>query len=619
MTQQASHQRDDRRPVAARTRTGACGRGPWVPLFLLLLGVATMAGALSVLPPRALAQSQAQPGGAAVPEFPEDDEDPFAGFVMELLIPDSRRTASPEELDAIRFEVRDLLIEGVTIYSDAEVLDIYERYLGQEISLNDLYSVAEQLETRYRADGYVITQVIVPAQRVGDGVFRIEVIEGFISEVLIQGADGPVLELIESYVNKVTASRPLQSDVLQRYLLLADDIPGVDVTAVLRPSSTETGASQVVVTVSTKEIDGFIQVQNRGSKYNGPWQGSGGIGVNAQTRKGERTSFIGLITRDWDEQRYAGISYEQAIGSEGMRIKVEGSHSTSEPGFDLNQEGNKIRSKASTLAASITYPYQRTREESLTFEGKFTVRNTRTELEDALFQKERLRVLMLGGEYSRIDNWNGANRLTVGMHQGLTVFGATEPREVDIFATRTSATTGAPGASDFTKFTAEIVRRQRLTENLSLVASINMQYSWDRLLATEEFRVGGARYGRAYDDSELTGDSGVAMITELRYGEAVEQGDFLGDYVRSFDFFAFYDIGQIWNNGDEQGLDETSSASIASAGIGMQLQFIEGISASIMYAKPLTRGIATENEVSNGVTSKQRRTGRYFFSLTSQF
>jgi len=559
-----------------------------------------------------------QPGGASVPEFPEE-ADPFAGFVMELLIPDSRRTASPEELEAIRFEVRDLLVEGATVYSDAEMLPLYERFLGQEISLNDLYSVAEELETKYRSDGYVITQVIVPAQRVGDGVFRIEVIEGFISEVVIQGGEGPVLELVESYVSKVTASRPLQSDVLQRYLLLADDIPGIDVTAVLRPSSTQTGASQVVVTVTMKEVDGFVQVQNRGSKYNGPWQGSGGVGVNSQTKKGERTSFIGLITRDWDEQRYAGVSYEQAIGTEGMRVKVEGSHSTSEPGFDLNQEGRKIRSKASTLAASISYPYKRTREESLQFEGKFTFRNTRTELEDTLFQKERLRVLTVGGEYSRLDNWDGANRVNFAVHQGLNVFGATEPRETDAFASRSSADTGAPGASDFTKFTAEIVRRQRLAENLSLIASINMQYSWDRLLATEEFRVGGARYGRGYDDSELTGDSGVALLAEIRYGEAIEPDHFLAEYLRAFDFFAFYDIGQIWNNGDEQGLGETSSASLASVGLGMQLQFVEGITTSLMYAKPLTRGIATENEVVNGTTNEQRRPGRFFVTLTSQF
>ena len=555
----------------------------------------------------------------SVPEFSAEDEDGIDDFLLEIQIPDSRRTASPEELEGIRFDVNDIILEGMTVYSDSEFIGLYENILGREVSLADLYQVADGIERKYREDDYVFSQAVVPTQRVGDGAFRIQIIETYISGFVIQGVEGPILDLMESYLNKILQSKPLRNEVMEHYLSLCREIPGISVKVSLRPSGTDKGATQLLVDATHKEIRGFTSISNRGSKYNGPWQGVFGMGLNSRTSKGERTTFLGMITRDFDEQRYASVSYEQAVGEEGLRIRVSGGHATLEPGFNLNQEGRKVESKASNLDIEILYPYIRSQEESLTFRANLAAKNSRTTLEDELFQKERLRSLSLMGDYRLSDSWGGVNFFTLGLHQGLNIFGSTEPRQEDPFITRTLAINGEVGAPDFIKFTAEVIRRQRLTQNLVLSASFKGQYSWDRLLSGEQFRVGGSSYGRGYDEGEISGDSGIGGLFELTYGEALSEGHFLGSLLSDFEFFGFYDVGQVWMNQNEQGLGEVSSASLASTGFGLRLRFLDGLSADFMYTLPLTRGLANNSSYADGIIAKHRRTGRYFFSLTSEF
>ena len=86
---------------------------------------------------------------------------------------------------------------------------------------------ADQLQKRYRDDGCLLARVVVPPQAVSDGVFRVRIVEGFVSQVQVQGDVGPVRKRVQAYLDRLTALRPARKQDIERYLLLVTDLPGV--------------------------------------------------------------------------------------------------------------------------------------------------------------------------------------------------------------------------------------------------------------------------------------------------------------------------------------------------------------------------------------------------------
>ncbi len=89
--------------------------------------------------------------------------------------------------------LKQVVIEGETTAFATEVLEFpFSPLLGREVTVADLFAAASNVEDLYRGAGYLTSQVVVPAQRVSDGVFRIRVLEGFIDEVAVSEDIGPV-------------------------------------------------------------------------------------------------------------------------------------------------------------------------------------------------------------------------------------------------------------------------------------------------------------------------------------------------------------------------------------------------------------------------------------------
>ncbi|MBT5674117.1 MAG: ShlB/FhaC/HecB family hemolysin secretion/activation protein [Rhodospirillaceae bacterium] len=189
---------------------------------------------------------------------------------FETQIPDSEEPMPAADAARIKFTLSGVMVDGSTVYGDHDMLSLYEEMLGSEISLSDVFQIARRITVKYRGDGYILSRAVVPAQRIKSGVVVIQVIEGFVSGVSIEGDIlGPV-SLLESYAEKVMESRPLRADVLERYVLLAGDLPGVDASSVLAPADDTPGASELILVVEHKEADIFATHDNRGTRFVGP-------------------------------------------------------------------------------------------------------------------------------------------------------------------------------------------------------------------------------------------------------------------------------------------------------------------------------------------------------------
>ncbi|NQV40682.1 MAG: ShlB/FhaC/HecB family hemolysin secretion/activation protein [Nitrosopumilus sp.] len=126
------------------------------------------------------------------------------------IVPDTGGEAiPPEQAREIKFDLVSVQIDGVSVYSRQELLPLYESYLGKEVSLLTIYDIANAITTKYRNDGYILTRTIIPPQKISSGHVQVQVIEGYVDKVIIEGTSRDGRGLIKAYGDKITKSRPL--------------------------------------------------------------------------------------------------------------------------------------------------------------------------------------------------------------------------------------------------------------------------------------------------------------------------------------------------------------------------------------------------------------------------
>ena len=155
---------------------------------------------------------------------------------------------------------------------------------------------------KYHKDGYFLSQAIVPDQTISEGFYRIRIIEGYISDVLIQGDVGWVESLVRSYLAKIPGTIPVRLSTVERYLLLARDIPGLSITSIFRSATGASGARQMVVQLDRKPFGGSISADNRASEYSGPGGVTGRVYSSSFTPFGEQTDL--LVQNSWDAKNF---------------------------------------------------------------------------------------------------------------------------------------------------------------------------------------------------------------------------------------------------------------------------------------------------------------------------
>ena len=506
--------------------------------------------------------------------------------------PDTLSPVFPTELKKVKFKLKRLLIEGATVYKNRQFNHLHRNFLGKEITLEHVYRIANAITKKYRNAGYILSKAIVPAQKIEDGVVRIDVIEGYIDNVRVQGEVRGPKKLLNAYRKRLLKSRPLNAKDLERYLLLIDDLPGVSVKSVLTPSKDKQGTSDLTLILENKTFNAHAGGDNRGTKFNGPFQLFAGASENSFLGFYERLGVQGVVTSEVDELFYVNGFYEAPVSNEGTVMNLSASISNSKPGSSL--EVFNVEGETHTFSFGLTHPFLRSRGENLRGQLSYTHRNTKTDILGALDSEDRLRVVELGMIYDNADRFRGINLVHFTVSQGLNILDATEPGSLNLSRSQ--------GQSDFTKVYGQLQRLQQLAPSWMLLASVAGQYSFDKLLASEEFGVGGSAFGRAFDPSEITGDQGVGAKLELQKAFQTKQ-----KFLRNLQAYAFVDYGSVWNRittptGEKQ-------QELASAGVGTRFNLTEYLSGYVEVTKPLNRQVASEGN----------RDPRVFFSLSARY
>jgi hemolysin activation/secretion protein len=541
----------------------------------LVIGLLAVVGA-----PPAFGQVPTIPGGADINRVQPLPEKSLPSLTPKKPIKTDLGTLPvPEGVNKISFQLKAVQVDGVTVFPQQEIAQLYKGYIGQKSSLDLVWEVANRITEKYRNAGYFLSRAYVPAQKIEEGIITIQVVEGYIETVEWEGGSakesvGSVAKssVVQKLIEELKAVRPLSAEVVESYLLRLNDLPGVSFRALIKPSKDAdiySGATVLILTPTKKDGKGELRFSNNGSRFLGPLQAN--VTFEDSFLPLQQSSVSLLSTVPSEELKFGSVGHAIVLSPRWV-LGLRAGYTGAQPGAGLRDFD--IHSTSKDLGAELSYKYIRQRTENLDFGLGIDSKATDSDLygHSSPLVRDKARALRGSISYNTLDRWNGQHEVTTKLSQGLSVMEGS--RQGDRNLSRAQANPA------FSKAEFSYKRQQVIDDQYLLTNQLAGQWASDPLLVSEEFGYGGSQLGRAYDPSEITGDHGIVGGVELRYRGFSPLRGF------SPDPFVFYDMGKLWNK-DRDGQNPLA----ASTGLGLALSNDEGFSGSMTMAFPLIRGI----------------------------
>ena len=463
--------------------------------------------------------------------------------------------------------------------------------------------IRDQANAALRRARYVAT-VQIPSQRLDGGPLRLDVISARIVETRVRGDAGPYEGLVESRIATLQSLDPLNEAEAERLLLLADDVPGLDVRLALQPAGGAPGDVIGELTVDYRPFGLIANVQNYNSRQLGRETAYARAELYGLTGLGDLTYLAGSSTFDFEEQRIAQIGHEMLLDQRGTALALRATYADSRPDLPtLN-----LRTESWILNAEVTQPLLRTLYDNFYAGLGFERIDQRTKLGGGPGGSAPLNLDRISTAYMRFTG--SSRRLRLDGSEALAAGGFVEFRKgLDVFdATKTGVITPAGYAPSRFEGNARawVIRGQfdakvGFGPIFELAGSVRGQWTKDPLLNYDEFSIGNLTVGRGYDPGANTGDKAYSTSFELRAN--VPTGRKLGTQV-----FGFYDGVRLWNL--DTGTTERDRR-LESYGGGVRFTLPGAARLDLTYAHPIDPPLLT------GATAKVPK-DRLLVSLTMQ-
>ncbi|WP_229956169.1 ShlB/FhaC/HecB family hemolysin secretion/activation protein [Parasphingorhabdus litoris] len=503
--------------------------------------------------------------------------------------------ASPEFAD-VKFTLQSVDFSGLGVVDASILRSAYTGYVDQEVSVAVVCEIRDRAATILRGAGY-LAAVQVPPQTIEGGNVKFDVLLARMTSVQVRGDAGSSEKLLQQYIDRLTSEPVFNIDVAERYLLLARDIPGLDVRLSLRPvtSSADGRPGDVIGEFNVVRTPVYVDanIQNFGSKQVGRFGGLVRARFNGITGLGDETTVSAYSTADFSEQQVLQASHEFRVGGEGLRFGGNFTYAWTDPDLPNNFD---IESETLVAGVYATYPFIRKQTRNLFgtigfeyIDQKTEILGTRTNEDDLSIAYARLDFSEIEagsisgrGGYSAFEpKWAMAGSLE--LRQGLGILGASEgcgPAFVRCIG-QTVIPTRADGDPTAFVVRGEAKLDYRPTPLLAFTLKPRFQYSPDALFSYEEISGGNYTTGRGYDPGTIIGDSGYGLQTEVSYGSLIPESP----NGTAWQPYVYFDAMAVWNKnfpGDPQ--------KIYSAGGGIRATIGRQASLDVMAVVPLKRG-----------------------------
>jgi hemolysin activation/secretion protein len=397
-----------------------------------------------------------------------------------------------------KIEVRQFKLSGNTLFGDEVLLAVIQRYIDTPITLEQLYQAADEVQRFYRQQGYLLASVYVPAQKVSSGTVRLEIIEGRISAILIDGdLDSYRPDFLLELFGTANLGDVVTQVMLEERILLLNDLPGLAAKAVIAPGS-EYGTSDIVIQVEEDRSAVVLRANNYGRESLGEARVEAGWLYVNLFAQGDQLNLSAIVAED-SRMNFLRADYDALLNSLGTRVGASISAFEYDVDTDAIDLSGVLDGDGTNLRFFVNHPLIRKLRNQLDFTAALRFNET-SEDGDLAFSTDTTEVELLDLSL----HWQPLHRN--GSFSSLV-------------ATFTSNFEDNPdGLKDDAvkaKFAVDYSFILPFAGTWFWQLGADLVYSDEPLPDIERYRLGGPGNVRAYPATEIAGDRGARASLDL--------------------------------------------------------------------------------------------------------
>ena len=408
-------------------------------------------------------------------------------------------SAPPTEEDV--FQIDHIQFTGNTVIASEEIQKIVSPFQGKQMTLAEVKQIALSITQLYQSKGYITCRAYLPPQKMSDKLLKIQIFEGKLGAVQVQGNRYFSTQQIKKYVAKLIG-KVLQYSELAKNIQRNNLHPDHEVRAVIVPGKS-VGTSDLILDVKDRlplHIGG--EINNFGTKLTGKERYSVSL---------RNTNLLGVddifaARAQFGEEVFAiGTQYAVPVGEYDTRVGATFNYTDVSIGgpFKILDLGGT----ALSYSAFLNQPVLDNGWLGLTWTNSFESKSIKNTILGIISSKDELRMVKTGLNVDETDKY-GRTFITNDLTFGTSWFRASDKH--DPLLSRADAGAG------FFKYSASVNRINPIKDSTYFLIKGAGQISPDRLVSAEQFDMDGAYGVRGYPQSDYLGDNGINATAELR-------------------------------------------------------------------------------------------------------
>lgn len=475
--------------------------------------------------------------------------------------------------------VKAFKISGAVHISESKLQAMIASYTNKELTFTQMQEAASSITKAYREEGYFVARAYIPVQTMKEGIVEIAIIEGNYGELKLNNTSLVKDSILQGMLDNGKDKNIISNTTLERAMLIINNTPGAKVTQVdVMPGKVIGTSDFAVKTEPTQRYDGYIIGDNYGSRYTGENRVMAGLNLNSLAGIGDKLSIVGMASNGFD-LKYGRIAYSAPLMSNGLGGEL--SYSNTNYSLTDKYAGLDAYGTARMVEGSLTYPFLKTRHETLNITSSLALKKLNDHQNGAIISDKDATVFTLGANHTKDCKFLGLDAKTTSaltLTSGNLTFNDTVSEATDA--------AGANTQGRYNKISGSVGGTIAFNQATSLSTNLLFQKALGHknLDGTEDFILGGSNGVKAYPTSELSAENGLMLNTELF--QALPTINSITQKVG-----VFHDIGKV-NMADSSKVTTFESHSLQDIGVGYYASY-KNFFAKAQLARIIGGGVVT--------------------------
>ncbi len=409
-------------------------------------------------------------------------------------------------------------ITGNSVYSEAVLQALVASWLNRPVTLADLYRAADVITKYYQTHSYGLARCTIPQQEFASGVATLEVVEGRIGKVSVEGATRTRVAVIEKRASVLASGQVYTDAAMDRSVMLINDLPGVQAQATLEPGTDFGTADLVYKAQELPETSGQVSADDYGRRDVGLVRLNAEADFASLTGSGDKLS-ANITHSEGNLLNFGGLTYVFPLGPPGGNLTTDYNQSEYRV---VGSTFDKLQVGGTSKNAGVSYLYPQTRGRLDNFYWGLGLQHsgTTTTAKGVTVSESNLNTLQFTADYthSRDD----------GTYYSLS----------GTFTSNGRRDYGTTPDAERARLELDGTYVQPFATTWSFISKGTGVWSPDPLTDTEKYSLGGPDNVRGFLSAEQRGDSGLFASGELQRNFGPDVPIALG---------GFLDSGRVWS------------------------------------------------------------------------